>query len=310
MQWAARDRPDVLHAHWALPNGFMAAWAARRYGIPLVVSIPGSDATVAARNPVFRWMARVTFDRAGLITANAESLREVAVHELGADPNKFELIAYGVDPDALKPDPAGVDDVRAQLAIPRDAVVLLAVGRMVYKKGFDLLLRAAAALRGSRPDSPPIHLVMVGSGDLWNEWQALGRQLNLGTSVHWVGNVPTDRMSAFYNLADIAVMPAANRPPTGLAVSVLDAMCCAKPVVGSDAAGNRLAIRDGINGFVVPEGDVAALAAAIGSLVDDSSLRSRMGAASRRLIDTELGWPQLAARYVAHFERLSRERRS
>ena len=199
---------------------------------------------------------------------------------------------------------------RAQLGIPGDAVVLLAVGRMVYKKGFDQLLYAAAALRGSRPDISPIHLVMVGSGDLWNEWQALGRQLNLGASVHWVGDVPTDRMSVFYNLADIAAMPSVSRPPTGLAVSVLDAMCCAKPVVGSDAAGNQLAIHDGVNGFVVSEGNVVALTAAIESLVDDPSLRSRMGVASRRLIDTELGWPHLAARYIAHFERLGRERRS
>lgn len=300
MRWVARERPDVLHAHWALPNGFLGALAARRYGVPLVVSIPGSDATVAAQNPLFRRMAMVGFSQAGLITANSESLRDVAIHELGADPDRFDLIAYGVDPDALHPDPTGTAALRAGLGIPADAVVLLAVGRMVYKKGFDRLLRAAALLERGQP----VHLLMVGEGDLWAEWQALGRDLGLGERVHWVGNVPSDRISVYYNVADVAVMPAVTRPADGLNVTVLDAMSCGKPVVGSDAAGNGLAIRDGVNGYLVPEGDDAALARALAALVADPALRARMGAAGRRLIDTELGWPHLARRYLAHFERL------
>ncbi|OQA43629.1 MAG: GDP-mannose-dependent alpha-(1-6)-phosphatidylinositol monomannoside mannosyltransferase [Chloroflexi bacterium ADurb.Bin325] len=305
MGWAAAARPDVLHAHWALPNGFLAALAARRYRIPLVVSIPGSDATVAAQNPLFGRMARFAFDAAGLITSNASELRDAAVHDLGADPRKFDLIAYGVDPDALRPDTTGVAGLRAQLGIPDDAVVLLAVGRMVYKKGFDYLLRAAALLKESAPDLfARLRLVMVGEGDLWAEWQALGRELGLTGAVHWVGNAPTEAMGVFNNLADIAVMPAVSKPATGLAVSVLDAMSCGKPIVASRAAGNDLAVRDGVNGLLVPEQDAPALADALARLAADPALRAEMGAASRCLIETELGWPQLAARYVAHFERL------
>jgi phosphatidyl-myo-inositol dimannoside synthase len=146
LRWTAQERPDVLHAHWTLPNGFMAALAARRYRIPLVVSIPGSDVTVAGQNPVFRRMARFAFDQAGLITANSAALRDVAVNDLGADPAKFDLIAYGVDPNAFRPDPTGTVDLRASLGIPPQAIVFLAVGRMVYKKGFDRLLRAAALM--------------------------------------------------------------------------------------------------------------------------------------------------------------------
>ena len=83
LRWTAQERPDVLHAHWTLPNGFMAALAARRYRVPLVVSIPGSDATVAGQNPVFRRMAKFAFDQAGLITANSAALRDVAVEGPG-----------------------------------------------------------------------------------------------------------------------------------------------------------------------------------------------------------------------------------
>ncbi|HEX9116316.1 MAG TPA: glycosyltransferase, partial [Anaerolineae bacterium] len=324
LRWAGRARPDVLHAHWAVPNGFLGALASRRYGIPLVVSIPGSDATVAAQNPLFGAMARFAFRQAGLVTACSESLRDVAVETLGADPGKFDLIAYGVDPKALWPDPAGTAELRASLGIPRDAVVVLAVGRMVYKKGFDVLLRAAGLLRaeeqavpagrghnghnghlGARPSGEPsFHLVMVGEGDLWQEWQALAAGMGLGDRIHWIGTVPMDRMRVYYNLADLAVMPAVTHPATGLAVTVLDAMSCAKPIVASDAAGNRLAVKEGVNGLIVPEKDEAALAQALSTLIADPDLRRRMGAESRRLIDEELGWPQLAARYAEHFSRL------
>ena len=260
LRWTARERPDVLHAHWAVPNGFLGALAGRRYGIPLVVSIPGSDATVAAQNPVFGRLARFAFHQAGLITANSEALRDVAIGALGADPARFDLIPYGVDPAALRPDPTGTADLRAHLGIPQDAVVLLAVGRMVYKKGFDSLLRAAAVLEAGSP-----HLVFIGEGDLWETWQGLGRELGLAERVHWVGNVPSDRIGIYYNLADVLVMPSVTQPADGLNVTVLDAMSCGKPVVGTCAAGNELAIVDGENGYLVPEGDPAALAAGPGT---------------------------------------------
>ena len=318
LRWTAQERPDVLHAHWTLPNGFIAALAARRCRVPLVVSIPGSDATVAGQNPVFRRMAKFAFDQAGLITANSAALRDVAVGDLGADPAKFDLIAYGVDPNAFRPDQTGTAELRASLGIPPQAVVFLAVGRMVYKKGFDRLLQAAALLADGESANhesanhesanrvrSPVHLVMVGEGDLWAEWQALGRELGLGERVHWVGNVPADRLGVYYNMADALVMPSVTHPADGLNVTVLDAMSCARPVVGTSAAGNELAIRDGFNGYLVPEGDDAALAGALRALAADPDARARMGAAGRQRIETELGWPQLAQRYVTHFERLA-----
>jgi glycosyltransferase involved in cell wall biosynthesis len=107
-------------------------------------------------------------------------------------------------------------------------------------------------------------------------------------------------------MADALVMPSVTRPADGLNVTVLDAMSCAKPVVGTNAAGNELAIREGVNGFLTPEDDDAALAHALATLAGDPDLRARMGAEGRRMIESELGWPHLARRYVAHFERMAK----
>jgi len=299
-QQAKRTRPDVLHAHWLLPNGFIGAVVSRRLGIPLVISVPGSDAQVAGKNPLFRAMARFAFRQAGLMTANSAELRDSVV-KLGADSAKFDLIIYGTDPAVLRPDATAVKELRAQLALPDEACVLLCVGRMVYKKGFDVLLRALAepALR-----SRNVVAVMIGNGDQKAEWQALAAQLGVADRVQWVGNVPKDQIGIYYNLADVLLNPSVSRPADGLNVCVLDAMSCGKAVIGSAVAGNPLAIVDGETGLIVPEQDVAALAAAVVRLVDNPELRHRFGAAARARIETELGWPHLARRYLGHFERL------
>ncbi|MEX1021245.1 MAG: glycosyltransferase, partial [Litorilinea sp.] len=293
------------HAHWALPNGFIAAVVARRLGIPLVVSIPGSDAQVAAQNPLFRAMARFTFRQASLLTANSESLRD-AVVALGADPRKFDMIIYGTDPNALTPSHRGTDALRSQLEIPAATPVFLTVGRMVAKKGFDVFLRALAhpRLRDLPPAQQPI-AVMVGTGDELANWQQLSRDLGIDARVRWVGVVPNNEIGVYYNMADALVMPSVSKPADGLNVCVLDAMSCARPVVGSTVAGNQLAIAHGETGLIVPEEDVGALADALAQLATNGDLRAQMGAAGRRRIETELGWPHLARRYAAHFARIS-----
>lgn len=333
---ARRDRPDVLHAHWLLPGGFMGAVVSRALGIPLVISVPGSDAQVAQLNPLFRRMAIFAMRQASLLTANSKELRDAVAAADGAAPqspaqrallDKFDLILYGTDPNALRPDETGVAELRAELGLQPQIhadtrgdgeyqsplppvissspppLILLCVGRMVYKKGFDVLIRALA--------EPPLRdhnviAVMVGEGDQKAEWQALAAQLGVSERLRWVGNVPKDRIGVYYNLADVLVNPAVHKPADGLNVCVLDAMSCAKPVVGSDVAGNPLAVVDGETGFLTPEQDPAALARALATLADDPARRVRMGAASRARIENELGWPHLARRYITHFERLTR----
>lgn len=297
---AARTRPDVLHAHWVLPNGFIGAVAGRHLGIPLAVSVPGSDAQVAAKNPLFRRMAAFTFAQAGLLTANSTELRD-AVLPLGADNDKFDMIIYGTDPDALRPDRRGVIELRAKIGLPPETPVILCVGRMVYKKGFDMLIRALAEAPLAARN---LAVVMVGGGDQLADWQALARDLGVAERVHWVGSVPKTEIGVYYNLAAMLAMPSVSKPADGLNVCVLDAMSCARPIVASTVAGNPLAVVDGVTGLLVPEQHPPALAAAVAALLDNLPAAAAMGAAGRRRIEQELGWPQLARRYVRHFEQM------
>ncbi|MEZ4621279.1 MAG: glycosyltransferase [Caldilineaceae bacterium] len=239
--------------------------------------------------------------------------------------NKFELIVYGTDPDALHPDYTGVSELRTKLKIGSQAVVsagdivptsritspasraaapftILCVGRMVYKKGFDTFLRALAEPALADRD---VVGIMVGEGDQKAEWQTLAQDLEVAERLRWVGNIPKHEIGVYYNACDVLINPAVRKPVDGLNVSVLDAMSCGKPVVGSTVAGNPLAIVDGETGFLVPEGDSSALAIALARLADDPILVTQFGQAARRRIECELGWPPLARQYISHFQRLA-----
>jgi phosphatidylinositol alpha-1,6-mannosyltransferase len=174
---------------------------------------------------------------------------------------------------------------------------------MVYKKGFDVLIRALAEkpLAGRE-----ICTVMVGGGDELAAWQQLANDLGVGEKIHWVGSVPKTEIGIYYNMADMLLMPSVSKPADGLNVCVLDAMSCGKPVVASTVAGNPLAVVHGVTGLLTPEQNPLALAQAIANLLDDPGRAREMGAAGRRRIEEELGWPQLARRYVDHFQQMQR----
>jgi glycosyltransferase involved in cell wall biosynthesis len=246
-------------------------------------------------------MARFALHQATLLTANSVDLRD-AVIPLGADLRRFDMIIYGADPTALRPDATGVAALRQQLMIAPDAVVVLCVGRMVPKKGFDVLIRALA---DPILQSLPIVGVMVGEGDEKAAWQMLATDLGVSERLRWVGNVPKTEIGRYYNMADLLAMPSVSRPADGLNVCVLDAMSCGKPVIGTPVAGNPLAIADGATGIIVPEQDPVTLAAALALLATNPALREQMGAAARKRMEDELGWPHLAQRYIAHFTRMA-----
>jgi glycosyltransferase involved in cell wall biosynthesis len=167
---AQKKRATIVHAHWVVPGGVIGAAAAG--SIPLVVSLHGSDVFVAERHAVARLAARTAFSRARWVTACSEDLRARAVR-IGADSARSSVIPYGVDPTRFKPDPDARRRVRANLGIADDAPMILAIGRLVRKKGFEYLIDAAAILRSRHA---AIRVVIAGDGDLDAELRLAQRQ--------------------------------------------------------------------------------------------------------------------------------------
>ena len=296
----ARERFDLVHAHWVIPNGAIAALAARRSRLPLVVSLHGSDVAVSEKNAAFGRAARSTFARAAAVTAPSDDLRERARRLGGHEP--LAVIPYGADVKALTAVPGEADRLRERFRLRPEQIVVAGVGRFIAVKGFSYLIDAFAAARSSCPE---LHLLLVGDGDLREELQARARAIGVSDDVSFPGSAGRDEIAAHFAAAQMVVVPSvhAGGLVDGLPNVALEAMAAGKPLIATRVGGLPQLVRDGENGLLVEEKDPVALAAAILSLANDPALRARLGANAREEIRERRSWDVVARRFVDVFER-------
>lgn len=289
-----REGIELIHAHWALPNGYIAQRVARATGVPFAMTLHGSDVFMAERNPLFGAMARRAVAGAAHVTSCSGELRDRLLRVAGAEHSeRILLVPNGTD---LTPrqEEASAERVRRRLGLSRDERPVVAVGRMVHKKGFRFLIEAVPAIRERFPEA---RIVIGGGGDLLDEHRARVRRLGLEETVLFPGPLTHDEVLELIALAEVFVMPSvrdARGNVDGLPIVVLEAMAAAKPVVASGISGIPMAVRDGETGLLVPERDPAALAEAVSRLLASPEAVHRMGEAGRRRIEEELDWRTVA----------------
>jgi len=280
---------DVVHVHWVVPNAAMITDIVRAHRVPFVVSLHGSDVFVAERYWIARLLARRSLDAAGAVTACSGDLARRAV-ALGTRPDRTRTIPYGVDASAFAPG-GGSAGVREHLGVRSGALLVLAFGRMVEKKGFTYLVEAAARVSG-------VHVVIAGDGDLRPALEAQARERR--APVSFAGSLDRDSMAAALAAADVAVVPSVvDRAGNvdGLPNALLEALSAGRPVVATRVAGIPDVVEDGIHGLLVPEKDPGALAAALERLVREPETRARLGDAARRRAVSSLTWEAAAAAF-------------
>jgi len=289
-----RRRFDLVHAHWIVPNGLVAAAAGfgnRR--TPLAIGLHGSDVFLAEKKGV-RALARWALSRSRLLTGCSPELVD-RVRALGFPAERSRVIPYGVDVEAFSPDLSRRRIWREKLGIPDSAPLLLGVGRMATKKGFQVLIEILPALLGEFPD---LAVVLAGGGDLLERFREAARPW--GERVHFPGSVLRDTLPDLYRAADLFTLPAvhdAKGNVDGLPNVILEAMASGLPVVASGISGIPLAVEDGKTGLLVPEGDPAALLGALRRLLAEPAAAREMGERGRRKALAELTWDAVAARY-------------
>jgi len=294
---AAKRRATVMHGHWVVPGGLIAAMARGR--LPLVVSLHGSDVFVAERSSLARAAARGVFRRAGWITACSDDLRTRAI-AIGARADRSETVPYGVDTARFRPDPTARAAVRAELGLG-DAPFVFAAGRLVRKKGFEFLIDACRQLS---TNVPGLRLAIAGEGDLRQELQA--RADASGGAVLLLGNRSQDEIARLSAAADVVAVPSVHDEAgnvDGLPNFALEALASATPVVATRVGGLPQAIEDGVTGRLVPERDPAALAGAIRDLLTHPDEGRALGAAGRLHVERAFGWERTAARFAEAYAR-------
>lgn len=198
--------------------------------------------------------------------AASEQLRAVR------DQSRFHVVPFGFDLSRFAERPSAAEHIRAgQLG----RFLVFALGRHVYYKGFEFLIRAL-------PDVPDAAVILGGRGPLTDELQRLARALGVLERVAFVGRVPDADLPAYYHACDVFCMPSVERAEAFGIVQV-EAMASGRPVVCCELGnGVTWVNRHGETGLVVPPRDPQALAAALTRLRDDHALRATLGQQARR----------------------------
>jgi glycosyltransferase involved in cell wall biosynthesis len=288
---AQKKHATVIHAHWVIPGGVIGALAAG--GRRLVVSLHGSDVFVAERHGLLRQAARRVFARSARVTACSDDLRTRAI-ALGASPADIETVPYGVDSARFAPSAEARDRVRRDLGLGQRPFVFTA-GRLVPKKGFEVLVEAAARLRTEVPD---LAVAIAGEGDLFADLQQ--RAAASGGVVTLLGNRTQDDIAALCAAADVIAVPSVHDEAgnvDGLPNFALEALASGTPVVATQVGGLPQAIRHAESGLLVAERDSAALSDALLALLRDRRLAANLGAAARVSVERDFGWGRVAERF-------------
>ncbi len=300
----ARDvRATVMHGHWIIPGGAIAASAGaggRGRGLPLVVSLHGSDVYVAERHALAGRIARHTFARAGWVTACSEDLRRRAV-ALGASAARSEVVPYGVDAQRFRPDAATRARVRGSLRVADETPLVFAVGRFVRKKGFEYLIDATAELARTRRD---VVVVIAGDGDLRHEYEARAKDAGIADRVRFVGLLLQDAVAEHLAAADVVVVPSVRDDAgnvDGLPNVVMETLASGTPLVATPAGGIGAVIDHERTGLIVSERDPLAIARAIEMLIANPTQRRALATAARELALTRFGWSRVAERFEAAY---------
>ncbi|MGE5124584.1 MAG: glycosyltransferase [Acidobacteriaceae bacterium] len=285
-----RQKSELIHVHWVLPNGPVAALVARFRRIPYIVSLHGSDIFMAGKNRWFSGVARWVFTQAKAVTACSQELKDRA-SALGA-PAGTELIAWGADPDIFKP--ASDRQALRQKLGWGDELIITALGRLVYKKGFDILLKAIPSISGK---SPRLKVIIGGDGPILPELKELAVSSNISDAVHFSGRVPWNDVPDLLAATDIFVLPSIRDESgnlDGLPTVLLEAMGCGCAVIASNIGGVPLVIRDHENGLLFSPGSQQELTKALEILIDRPALRKQLGYAARTSVVDSYNWTKVA----------------
>ena len=272
----AEFKPHLVHAHWWFPSGLMAGGL----GVPMVVTMHGSDVRLAKGG-----RARALFRR---VSANAAAMCAVSGWLARAAQETLDGRVVGTAPM-----PANTTLFSPPTSVTRADDRVLFVGRLNAQKGLGDLLEAMALARQRWT------LDVVGDGPDRAALTKRAAELGVAQRIVWLGHLPQAELAALYGRSAALVIPSTEE---GLGLVGVEAALCETPVVAYASGGLPDVVADGATGWLVPVGDIAALAHAIDDVVDRPSRARAFGEAARRRALATFSPEAVGARYRAAYD--------
>jgi glycosyltransferase involved in cell wall biosynthesis len=302
--WARRlhreQHFDIVHLHFPDPMSHLAALALPAE-VKLVIHWHSDIVHQKKLFKLYRPFLDRIVERADAIVAatpkHFSSSRQLGAAEL----RKQRVIPYGIDFETFE----NADAVAAGLALRRrwgKRFVIFAVGRHVYYKGIEFLIRAMLEV------SHDTLLVLGGSGPLTTKLKRLAASLELNDRVLFIGRIPEEDLPAYYHAADVFCLPSVE-PSEAFGLVQVEAMACRKPVVCCELGnGVTYVNQHNVTGLVVPPRDPAALAAALNRLLSNDELRRDMGTNGYARAKREFTLPHMWQETLKFYESLTETR--
>ncbi|AFH49784.1 Glycosyltransferase [Ignavibacterium album JCM 16511] len=285
-------KPDIIHSHYASSYGLLGALTNFH---PFFVSVWGNDVfDFPKKSSLHKWILKFVLKKADRIYSTSK----VMANETKLYTSKeIGIIPFGVDTEVFKP-------ITISKMFDEDTIVLGTVKSLSYKYGIEYLLEAFKIIKEKLPDKK-IKLLLVGDGILKSSLQKKAEELKISNDVVFYGSVPHNKVPEIYNLIDIAVFPSVWE---SFGVSNLEAAACEKPQVASNVGGFPEIIDDGVTGFLVEPGNPKDIADKVIELINDKSLRIKMGRAARKKVVEEFNWNNNVEQMISEYQKVIKGR--
>lgn len=290
------QKPDIAHTHLVHADLF-GYFAAKTAGISRVVSSRHNDDQFRFQ-PRWRRIHRRLWTWCAGGIAISESIKRFAIKVEGAPTEKIAVVQYGIDFAWLSDDDveSARQQLRADLGLDRDALLLGMVCRLVEQKGIPYALEA---MRRCRAQFPQAHLVIAGDGEKADELRRLASALGIADRVHWLGwrSDAADLMAAF----DLLLVPSLWE---GFGLVLLEAMARRVPMIASRVGAIPEVLVHGETGILIEPRDVNALAQAMARLLDDRALRKYLGLLGAARLEERFSVERMVEGTIAVYERI------
>ena len=287
-----RVKPDVIHAHWLIPQGLLAVLVKKIFGVPVVVTAHGAD-VFSLRQGIFILLKKYTVKNSDRIVTVSRSLAKVLVDDtrISIEP---DVISMGVDAALFSPRNKN-NAIREQYDI--HGPFLLFVGRLTEKKGVQYLIDAMVLVQADIPDA---RLLIVGHGELEQELRARVVGLGLQEVIRFTGGIANKDLPNFYADADIFIGPSIRTQDgdtEGFGLTFVEAAMCGCLLIGTKTGGIEDIIRDEQTGFLVVPEDTLAMSKAIRYVIQNLNSLDSIRKKGRDEIVKKFNWNSISKNY-------------